>query len=386
MRESRDWRGERKRGLRREGESGFKRRERKSKGEGMRLPRGKEKKGRQEKLLRDKERLKRTPRDKRSWRRLRERRGRRRERLRREWQETGRENVKRGKPKEVVIETGMMIVTVAAAGGLVPGKTILLAAKMMVQGQEEEEVVEHGSQELAAGGTGSRGSRRSGDPRVEMMVAGEMRGGCLQDVDLLRPGTGTEEMQELGGVADLPGIEMTLLPGDSRMMDRGQEDMVAATLETEIATMIGRIEAGLAVTIETTTVVDLGTTPEVVQEMTLEVDQEDLHAMVLLAEMLDLGDVEEGRETLEIEIVVQEDLLMMTDLATGAVDLQEEMIEGEDQEMTAASLLEMRIDEDPEMMREEDQETDLQPENLMTAGPRSTNVRDTSIKSVFCLG
>ena len=194
------------------------------------------------------------------------------------------------------IFSGMMIVTVAAAGGLVPGKTILLAAKMMVQGQEEEEVVEHGSQELAAGGTGSRGSRRSGDPRVEMMVAGEMRGGCLQDVDLLRPGTGTEEMQELGGVADLPGIEMTLLPGDSRMMDRGQEDMVAATLETEIATMIGRIEAGLAVTIETTTVVDLGTTPEVVQEMTLEVDLEDLHAMVLLAEMLDLGDVEEGRE------------------------------------------------------------------------------------------
>lgn len=70
---------------------------------------------------------------------------------------------------------------------------------------------------------------------------------------------------------------------------------------------------------------------------------------------------------------------MMTDLATGAVDLQEEMIEGEDQEMTAASLLEMRIDEDPEMMTEEDQETDLQPEVRQPNTTKSIRLRECTV-------
>ena len=192
----------------------------------------------------------------------------------------------------------MMIVIVEAVGGQDLVKMILLVARMMDPGQEEL-----GSQELAAGETENRGSKRSGVRREEMMEAegmteeGEMMeaGECLQDVDLLHPGTGIEEMQELGGVADLP--ETTLHPGSVKMI----VGMVAVTLETEIAglhpaTMIGMI-AALAATIVMTTVVD--------QERTEE-DQEDLQDMDHLAEILDPGDVEEETETLGIEIVAKE--------------------------------------------------------------------------------
>lgn len=172
-------RGERKKELRREGESGCKRRERRNREDAMRLPREKGKRERLGKLLRDRERQKSRRECKLSWRRLRRRRGIKSVRLRREWP-------RKGKRREMIEEeeTGMEVID----------GNVVVVVRMMVPGQEEA-VVEHGELEVVLGVTESNANRKSGVAR-EVAVEIETEICLLPDAALLLGTTG--EMMVLG--------------------------------------------------------------------------------------------------------------------------------------------------------------------------------------------
>jgi len=240
-----------------------------------------------------------------------------------------------------------MIVIVEEVGGQDLVRKKLLVVKMMVQDQVVEEE-EPGDQVLGAGETESRGSRKSG--RGTTRETDQEEEECLQDADLLHPETGIEEMRELGDEED----ETMTLHQDVMIEDKEAETLVAVTLVIE------------------TVALHPGT---MIAEMMIVLDLGDLLVMVLLVVMLDHGDVEvveENQETLEI--VEETDLLQeMMDPLTGAVeDLLREMEVSV--KMIVIVLAMMIVEEDPGMMIE-DVKNDLQPENLMTAGPRSTSVR-----------
>merc|ERR1719394_1883630 len=186
----------------------------------MRLPRGRGKKGRPGKRLRDRRRPRRMPRGKLSWRSLKGRRGRRREKLRRSWPEKEKRNKR--------------LVKHLAVGEVVEVEVV----KMMDLGVDLEmmdpdlEVDLPGSQVLEDGEIENRRSRKNGVPEVE-----EEETEGLQDVDLLLHETGIEEMQVLGDVEVV--AEMTDLLQDE-MRDLHQEEMTGEEEETlEVVTLVG---------------------------------------------------------------------------------------------------------------------------------------------------
>merc|ERR1719322_1349717 len=141
----------------------------------MRLPRGRGKKERPGKRLRGRRRPRRMPRGRLSWRSLKGKRGRRREKLRRSWPEKEKRN------KRIVSSLAVgEVVEVVKMMVLVVDLVMMDLGVVLEMMDPDLEVDLPGSQVLEDGEIENRRSRKNGVPEVE-----EEETEGLQDVDLL---------------------------------------------------------------------------------------------------------------------------------------------------------------------------------------------------------